>query len=125
MQELMDIKEVKFILSNTPPFNKLKEREIIEFISISQLKEYRNTEIIYKQGDKPDCLNLLLRGRVVVLSKEKDHESEIEILKRGTSFGIISLFTEESHSVTTKSIENSIVLRVGRKQFREFLNRHP
>ncbi|MFH1655066.1 MAG: patatin-like phospholipase family protein [Candidatus Omnitrophota bacterium] len=125
MQDLMDIKEIKFILSNIFPFSKLKEKEIDEFISIAGLKEYRNTEIIYSEGDKPDCFNLLLRGRVLVLTREKSRDSEIEILKRGTNFGIISLFTDEPHSVTTKSIENSIILRVGKKQFREFLEKHP
>jgi len=125
MQDLMDIKEIKFILSNVSPFNKLKQRELDEFISIAQLKEYKNTEIIYSEGDPSDYLNLLLKGRILVSTKAKIRESEIEILKRGTCFGIISLFTDEPHSVTTKSIENSLILRVDKKKFREFLKKYP
>lgn len=125
MQVLLNKKEIKFIIGNTPPFNKLKSKEIDDFIFISELKEYKSGEIIYKQGDRPDYFNLLIKGRVLALTEEGKRQSEIELLKRGTGFGIISLFTDQPHSVSTRSIENSIVLRVEREKFKSFLNKHP
>ena len=121
----MDIKEAKFILANTPPFNKLKEAEIDEFLGICELRKYAHGEILYKDQDLPDYFYFLLRGRIVILKRDEKQESEIELIKRGTSFGIISLFNEEPHSVTTKSIEESFVLRCDKERFKDFLNKYP
>jgi len=107
----MENKEAKFILANTPPFNKLPEDGIDDFLSICELRKYGHGEILYKDQDPPDYFYFLLRGRILAVKQDAKEELEIELLKRGTSFGIISLFNEEPHSVTTKSIEESLVLR--------------
>lgn len=125
MKEALNKTEIKFILSNIYPFNKLRDNDIDKFLSISEIREYRNQEIIYKEGDPPDYFNLILKGRVLVLTKQAGYDHEIELLKRGTSFGIISLFNEELHSVTSKSIEHSVILRVKKEKFKDFLKRHP
>ncbi|MDD5583438.1 MAG: patatin-like phospholipase family protein [Candidatus Omnitrophica bacterium] len=121
----MDKNEIKLILNNTPTFNKLTPEEIDAFLVLCEVKEYKNGEIIYTQGDAPDYFYFLLKGRIVALTRQGVYESEIDLLKRGTSFGIISIFTDEPHSVTTKAIENSFVLRVGKEEFKGFINKHP
>lgn len=121
----MDEQQIKFIISNTPPFNKLKKRELNNFLNLCEIKKYRSGEVIYRQGDPPDYFYLLLQGRVAALTKEEDKELEIEWLKRGTYFGIISLFTDWPHSVTTKSIEESFIAAVKKENFKDFLNKCP
>lgn len=121
----MENKEAKFILANTPPFNKLPEDGIDDFLSICELRKYGHGEILYKDQDPPDYFYFLLRGRILAVKQDAKEELEIELLKRGTSFGIISLFNEEPHSVTTKSIEESFVLRCDKEKFKDFLNKHP
>lgn len=121
----MDTKEIKFIVSNIAPFNKLKEKEIDKFISLCEVKEYKNREIIYSEGGQPDYFYLLLSGRVVALTTCEGKEGEIERLKRGTCFGMISILTGEPHSVTARSIEQTSILRVDRERFKNFLNKHP
>jgi len=121
----MEKSEIKFILGSSPPFNKLDSARLDGLVDICEVKEYKNAETIYRQGDSPDCLYVLLAGRVS-LSAEIDHkDSPIEILKRGTCFGIISLLTDDPHSVTARSIETSSVIRVTRDKFRAFLKENP
>jgi len=121
----MNKEEAKFILSNTGCFNKLKSEEIDELLSFSKIEEYRNGDIIYRQNDPPDYFYFILKGKVVAITYQDSKEIEIDLLGRGTSFGIISLFTGEPHSVTTKSIEESVILKVDKEKFKEFLNKHP
>jgi NTE family protein len=121
----MDKNEIKLILSNTPTFNKLSPDEIEAFLVLCKVKEYKNGEIIYAQGAAADYFYFLLKGRVVALTRQGVHESEIDLLKRGTSFGIISIFTDEPHSVTTRAIENSFVLLLAKEEFKNFVNKHP
>ena len=121
----MEKKEIRFIVRNTPPFNKLKPKEVDEFIKICELKEYSHAQNIYHEGDAPDYLYLLLQGRISVITRQAQKELEIEHLSRGTCFGLISLFTAEPHSVTTKSMGTSFIVKVERDKFREFLESHP
>jgi len=117
----MDKKEIRFIIRNAPPFNKLKPREIDRFIDICELKEYSHSQTIYHQGDAPDYFYLLLQGRISAITKQAEKDTEIERLVRGTCFGLISLFTGEPHSVTTRSLGTSFVVRVAQNDFRRFL----
>lgn len=121
----MDKKEIKLILSNSPPFDKLGRRQLNKLVSICEFKEYKNGEIIYEQGSAPDKLYFLLKGRAAILAKAKEGESRIEIIKRGTCFGIISLLTGDPHSVTAKSIETSFILRAEKDKFKDFLKKNP
>ncbi|NQT27980.1 MAG: patatin-like phospholipase family protein [Candidatus Omnitrophica bacterium] len=121
----MDSKEISLIISNSPPFNGLSSRQINKLINISEVKEYKNGEIIYKEGDPPSHLYFLIKGRVVASAKSGKEDRRIEVLKRGTCFGIISLLTDDPHSVTVKSIEISLILQVEYETFKMFLKKNP
>ena len=121
----MDVNELRFIISNSPPFNKLTGWQLNKLVNIAEFREYKSGEIIYKEGDQPDYFYLLLKVRVSVFARQGQKDIEIEIIKRGTCFGIISLLTDDFHSVTTKSIESSVILQVEKDNFKEFLKRNP
>ena len=121
----MDSKEINLIIGNSPPFNGLSPRQINKLIDISEVKEYKNEETIYKEGDPPSHLYFLIKGRVEACAKAGTKDRRIEVLKRGTCFGIISLLTDDPHSVTVKSIEISLILQVEDKAFKKFLEKNP
>ena len=121
----MDSKEMKFIMGNITPFDKLGRARLNKLLGICEVNKYENREIIYSQGDAPDYFYIILTGRVEALVKENLRNPKIEILKRGTCFGIISLFTNEPHSVTMRSIETTFVLQAEKDKFKEFLKRNP
>jgi NTE family protein len=121
----MDIEFLKNFLLNSAPFSKLKPKEIEALSAVAEVHEYRDKDIIYHSGDPSDYFYLLLQGRVVAVSNIDGQPTEIELLKRGTIFGIISLFNEEPHSVTAKVIENSWVMRVEKNKFKQFIEENP
>ena len=121
----MDNEFIKNLLSTVYPFNKLKTKELEHLISLSEINEYRDKDIIYRQGDPSDCLYFLVQGRIVALTKVEGQEREIELLKRGMIFGIISLFNEEPHTVSTQAIETCWVMRIPKEKFKEFLDTVP
>ena len=121
----MDSKEINLIIGNSPPFNGLNPRQINKLINIAEVREYKNGEIIYREEDPPSHLYFLVKGRVVASAKVGTKDRRIEVLKRGTCFGIISLLTNDPHSVTVKSIEASLVLQVEDEAFKKFLKKNP
>ncbi|MFH1772146.1 MAG: patatin-like phospholipase family protein [Candidatus Omnitrophota bacterium] len=122
----MDKPQIKFILENTSPFNKLNGLLLDEFMGLCEIRDYPAGEYIYREGQAGSCFYFLLQGRIVALTEKSDGcEGEIELLKRGTSFGIISIFTDSPHSVSVKSIEASSVLLVNKERFLNFLEVQP
>ncbi|MCM8823547.1 MAG: patatin-like phospholipase family protein [Candidatus Omnitrophica bacterium] len=108
------------------PFSKLKKNERKKLIRIVEIAEYKKGEIIYKEGAPPDYFYLLLKGRVRITSKYEDgRDKEIEIIKKGTPFGMISVFTDEPHSVTTTACDDSLVLKIEKNRFKSFLKKSP
>jgi len=121
----MDNKEISLIISNSRPFSGLSPRQINKLITISEAKVYKNGETIYKEGDPPSRLYFLIKGRVEACARAGTKDRRIEVLKRGTCFGIISLLTDDPHSVTVKSIETSLILQVEDEIFKKFLKKNP
>jgi NTE family protein len=119
----METKDVKFILANTQPFSQLSPAARDEFLSFCEVREYRRAEIIYRHGDQPAFFYLLLKGRLTALSGDGQNHP-IEVLKRGTCFGVISLFTGDVHSVTVKTAEDSWVLEAEGVKVRAFMSEH-
>ena len=64
----MDEDFIKNFLNNISPFNRLKPKEIEALIAMSQVHEYRDNDIVYKEGDPSDYFYLLVQGRIVALS---------------------------------------------------------
>ncbi len=113
------------IISAFSPFNRLKKSQVKELLNISSLREYKKGEIIYREGENPGYFYFLVKGRVVAISSIEGREREIELIKKGTPFGIISLFTKDPHSVTTKAIENCLIVVIREDKFRNFVEKSP
>ncbi|OPX29723.1 MAG: hypothetical protein B1H08_03290 [Candidatus Omnitrophica bacterium 4484_171] len=115
----------KEIISSFYPFNKLKNRQLNSLLKIAQISEYKKDDIIYSEGDKPDYFYFLVKGRVVAISIINAKPKKIELIRKGTSFGIISIFTGQPHSVTVKAIEKSRVVRIEKEKFKMLLKKIP
>ncbi|MBN2483795.1 MAG: patatin-like phospholipase family protein [Candidatus Omnitrophica bacterium] len=116
---------VKEILARTHPFTKLTPKQLDKIFAVTETKEYKAGQIVYEEGAAPDSIYILIKGRLMALSSQGTEEVEIELIKKGKPFGIISVLTEEPHSVTVKAIENSLVLTIEKEKFRKFLMRSP
>lgn len=87
----------------------------------SKIVEYKKGDIIYKEGDLPDSFYYIISGRAQIFAAEQT----LEYVRRGDYFGIISLLTGESHSVSTKVVNDSIILKIEKDDFDAILKRIP
>ena len=88
--------------------------------------EYEKDALIYTQGDPPDSFFGLVSGRVRVFVSHPPSRSEtLEIMHRGDYFGMISLLTNEPHSVTVQALNDSILIRIRRPEFEAILKHIP
>lgn len=106
------------LIKQLPVFSKLKWFEQHAIAKKTILVEYKKGEIICKEGSPPDAFYCLISGRIQAYAAKENGEKEvIEFIHRGMYFGIISLLTGESHSLTFEAINDSVILKIPKDDF--------
>jgi CRP-like cAMP-binding protein len=120
----MDPKDKEFIIKGLSFFTGLSKKELAIIDARSQIVEYRKGQIIYEEGSGPSAFYCILSGRVQIYTKDKaGNRLILEYLHRGKYFGIISLLTNETHSVTSQVINDCAVLVIQKEDF-DFVLQH-
>lgn len=116
----------RLLLRQIPLFSTLTDAQLDFIASRSRLTEFEKGEVIYSKGDPPDAFYGLISGRVQVSTLDTAGKPEIiEVLHRGDHFGTVSLLTNEPHSVTTRVLNDSILLKIKQEAFDAILKEVP
>ncbi|MDD4879006.1 MAG: patatin-like phospholipase family protein [Candidatus Omnitrophica bacterium] len=92
----------------------------------SYIAEYRRDHILYREGAPPDSFYCMITGRAKVFVKTPSGEEKTLVhLHRGDYVGIVSLLTKEPHSASVRIINDSLVLRIDKKNFDVLLKEIP
>lgn len=114
----------ELILKEIPLFAGLSPKELLLVKEKSSLVEYRKGQIIYREGSSPSGFYCIVLGRVVISALDyQGKETILEYLHRGKYFGVISLLTGEPHSVTTKAINDCLLLVIDKEDFNFLLKK--
>jgi NTE family protein len=122
----MNIQDKEFIIKELAFFGGLNKKELAIINAKSQIIEYRKGQIIYEEGSGPSAFYCILSGRVQIYTKDKlGNRLILEYLHRGKYFGIISLLTNETHSVTSEVINDCAILVIQKEDFDFILQQIP
>lgn len=114
------------IIEEFPIFSNLSAVERALIKEKSSIVEYNKGEIIYSEGSPPSAFYCLILGRAVVYTQDQyGGRSILEYLHRGKYFGIISLLTNEPHSVTAQAVNDCLILTIGKDDFDFILKKIP
>ena len=114
----MNPEDKKFVIKELSFFAELSKKELTIIDAKSQIVEYRKGQIIYEQGSGPSAFYCILSGRVKIYTQDKlGNQLILEYLHRGKYFGIISLLTNETHSVTAEAINDCAILVIQKEDF--------
>ena len=122
----MNLKDKEFIIKELPFFAGLNKAELASVCAKSQLIEYRKGQVIYAEGASPCAFYCIISGRVQIFTKDQAGQQTIlEYLHRGKYFGIISLLTNEAHSVSSLAINDCVILVIKKDDFNSVLESTP
>ena len=107
---------ITFLLE-TPLFDKLDPTELMEIIHVVEEVEYREGDLIFKEGDPGDAWYVVYRGGVEVLN---NGEKVADIGAMGC-FGEMSILDQLPRSATIRAASDSVLLRVGKAPFDELI----
>ena len=113
------------IVSNQPLFQGLSPKEKTVVANRIQVVEYRKGDLIYKEGQKKDFFYIVITGRILLFRTKAKKHIDVEVLRKGDYFGMISLLTGRRHSVGAKVLNDSRMIKVGHEEFRKILNEIP
>lgn len=114
------------IIKEIPLFAGLSERECALIKEKSKFVEYKKGQHIYEEGSPPSAFYYVILGRVVIHTQDRYGNKKIlEYLHRGKYFGIISLLTNEPHSVTAEALNDCLILAINKDDFNIILKKIP
>lgn len=91
-----------------------------------QSRDYEPNEIIYREGEKGDSLNIIEKGKVKInkMMVEGDQFS-IATLKEGDIFGIMSFLDGSAHDATIVADQQTQLIVVNKSDFDTLLQSNP
>ncbi len=125
MDDQLMMQEKFSMIDAIPLFADLSDNDKRIVARCATLLEFRKGDIVYREGDKPDALYCVVTGRLKVYVTKEGVAEDLEYLKRGKYFGIISLLTGEPHSVTARAVNDSILIKISKSDFDRILKRVP
>ncbi|HLD82734.1 MAG TPA: patatin-like phospholipase family protein [Candidatus Omnitrophota bacterium] len=114
-----------FILNFAPIFASLSRRERELIMQKSRVAEYKKGDIIYQQFAPADAFYCVITGRVRIFTVSAEKKETLEYLNCGKYFGMISLLTEEPHSVNAEAANDTKILKVAKEDFQAILEKVP
>lgn len=118
--------EIKEALEQIPLFANFSPEQKKLLQERSVLSEYKKGATVYKEADPANAFFCLVSGRVVISTKDVHGKDTIlEYLHRGKYFGMISLLTGDSHSVTAVALNDSLILKIEKNNFDYLLKKIP
>ena len=122
----METIEQDLIIQEFPLFADLSARERKMIKEHSKIISFKKGDLIYKEGSSPSGFYCLAIGRVVIYARDNQgNQKTLEYLHRGKYFGIISLLTNEPHSVTAQATNDCVILAVNKGDFDLVINKIP
>ncbi len=117
------------IIASLPLFSDLSffQKRFVE--SRCQVVAFKKGAVIYNEGAPPDFFYCVVSGRVELCHppnpSKKLKKTTIECVLKGDYFGSISSLTGKPHSVSARALNDSALLSVDTKDFKDILQKIP
>src|SRR5262245_7800267 len=112
-------------LSNVPGFERLEPKELAQLEALMEKKRYTSGTAIFFQDDPADALYILTSGSAKIFKTSEDGKDRIiRTVRPGQAFGDLAMIEGRTRYVTVQALEDCEALRLSRKEFEDFGNKH-
>jgi CRP-like cAMP-binding protein len=105
------------VLAHTPLFSRLAERELFRVMQAFEVRQYKDDEVVIREGDKGDELFIVLEGKVRVCRGEQT----LTHLGPGEHVGEMALIRSVPRSATVTAVGDTEIIAIRRADFFEIL----
>jgi len=113
--------EKVLFLKSIDLFRALPSEELAQIAEIAEEQPLAAGDQVFAQGEPGDALYLIVEGTVKV------HLGQRELARLGQRdvFGEMAVLDSEPRSASVTAVEDAVVLRIGRDDFRDIIGERP
>jgi CRP-like cAMP-binding protein len=101
------------LFSETILFAELGDDALAKVVEAGRDVEMRRGDVLFREGDDPDELFVVVSGRIAIANKSIDgRESMVALMEEGDLFGEMGLFDGRGRSAEARALETSVVTAV-------------
>ena len=119
-------KEVVDSLRSIPLFNRVSEGDLEELATHLIERRFPKNATVVEEGLPGDYMYVIRSGRAKVTKASEDGREKImNFLETGAFFGDMALLGDEARSASVKTLEESVLLALSRRDFIDLLRQSP
>jgi CRP-like cAMP-binding protein len=88
-------------------------------------KVYKDGETIIKQGEKGNCMYVILEGKVEIIREKDAKEMRLAVAGEGDFIGEMAIFESEVRSATVRALGDVRAITVDKENFIRRVNQDP
>jgi CRP-like cAMP-binding protein len=113
--------EKVLFLKSIDLFRALPSEELAQIAEIAEEQPMASGDVVFAEGEPGDALYLIVEGKVKV------HKADKELVRLGLRdvFGEMAVLDSEPRSATVTVIEDAVMLKIGRDDFRDIFTERP
>jgi CRP-like cAMP-binding protein len=113
--------EKVLFLKSIDLFRALPSEELAQIAEIAEEQPMASGDSVFAEGEPGDALYLIVEGRVKV------HKGDKELVRLGIRdvFGEMAVLDSEPRSASVSTVEDAVLLKIGRDDFRDILTERP
>jgi CRP/FNR family transcriptional regulator, cyclic AMP receptor protein len=85
----------------------------------------KKDELLFEEGDFPDCMHIVRSGQFSISVRENDTEKELSLAGPGNLIGEMALFDKKPRSASARATIDSSVVKLPYEQLDEQLEQLP
>lgn len=115
------------LLSKIPIFADLPESELDRVLTALDVKELKDHEILFREGDPGEHFYIVMKGELqVLMAAGQMEELQLNLMREGEHFGEMSLILPGGHrTATVRARGDATLLSMSRAQFLDLTKKHP
>ncbi len=117
--------DIKEFLARTLLFSQLSADDLAAIAGRARFVRARDGEVLVRQGDRGDCLFVLLEGRAAVYKEDEiGHSRLVAELRAGDVFGEVALLEKVPRTATVRARGDAALLLLNQAVFEELVLEH-
>ena len=113
-------------LKDLPIFSSLTDDEIKAVSEIGNTQTVSADELVFSEGEPGSVLYVIIKGSVRIYTKITENvDKTLVTLRSGGLFGEMAVISEDYRSATAKAVEETELLSISQKDFRNLLDNNP
>ncbi len=121
-REVIDVEKLK----NVWLFQDLTDSELLKLAELGVIKEFKGGEYVIREGEEAKALYVILSGMIKVIKELPDGtRRELSSMTEGDFFGELGLLDGEPRPASVMAVTPLQVVAFYRKDFLNFMQKHP